>query len=100
MTQESPNRRHSATLYRVDGFDVIFSIYLDWKRIYCSPDFGGYRKDHRERIVWTKDGRWLVFEVAERRLFGFDVNEQRELTPDELESARFIPFEELGYEGD
>jgi hypothetical protein len=100
MTRPSPDGRHSASLYRIDGIDVNFWINLDYRRVYGSPDFGGYRKDHRERIMWTEDSKWLVFEVADRRLFGYDVSTGKSLSPDELASARFIPFEKLHYEGD
>ncbi len=100
MTRVSPNRHHSASLYRVDGIDVNFSIYVDWRQVYSSPDFAGLGKDHRERVLWTEDSRWLIFEVADRKLFGYDVEAQRELTPAEIESAKFTPFDQLGYEGD
>ncbi len=100
MTRPSPDGRHSASLYRIDGIDVNFWINLDYRRVYGSPDFGGYGKDHRERIMWTEDSKWLVFEVADRRLFGYDVSQSRVLSPDEIASAQFIPFEKLGYAGD
>lgn len=100
MTRVSPNRHHSASLYRVDGIDVNFSIYVDWRQVYTSPDFAGFGKDHRERVLWTDDSRWLIFEVADRKLFGYDAVEHRELNPAEIEQAKFISFEDLGYEGD
>ncbi len=100
MTRVSPNRHHTARLYRVDGIDVNFSIYVDWRQVYTSPDFAAFGKDHRERVLWTEDSRWLIFEVADRKLFGYDVESRRELTSAEIESAKFTPFEELGYEGD
>lgn len=100
MTRTSPDGHHTATLYRIEGFDVNFSVYVDWRCVYSSPDFAGFGRDHRERIMWTKDGHHLIFEVANRRLFGYDAAARRELTPAEVEAATMIPFEELGYEGE
>lgn len=100
MVQSSDDGRHVASLYRTEGFDVNFSIYIDWIRVYSSPDFAGYGRDHRERIMWTADSRRLIFEVADRKLFGYDAVEHRELNPAEIEQAKFISFEDLGYEGD
>lgn len=100
MSKESPDGRHSARLDRVDGFDVMFEVVVDGRRVYRSFDFAPGPFDFRENIYWTADSRIVVLEVAGRRLYGYDVVDRRELTEPQLAEIQLTPFEDLGYEGD
>ena len=100
MVKDSPDGKHRAKLYRVQGIDADFWIKVDGTTVYSSADFAPTHDDFREQIAWDKSGKILVFEVAGRRLFGYEAANKRELTDDELRSVEFTPFESLGYEGD
>lgn len=99
MTKASPLGRHTTKLVRADGFDTIFQLWVDGKRVYSSPDFAPANVDFREQIAWDKSGRFVVLLVAGERIFGYDAVEGRPLTARETMSVEFTPFEELQYEG-
>ena len=99
MTKRSPDGRHSAQLTRIDTIDLNFVVSVDGKRVFHSPDFAPGRGDAREQIVWSTDSKRVVLIVAEQRLFGFDVTENRKLTELELSRVKFPSLKELGYEG-
>ena len=99
---DSPDDAHRAKLVRVFSIDLNFHVFLDGERIYASPDFAPDRSiPFRETLLWDPTSRFLVLEIAHRRLFGYDTTEQRPLTPDELLALPIpdIPVESLGYSG-
>jgi hypothetical protein len=100
MAKDSPDKEHRAKLYRVQGFDAIFWVKVDGRTVYSSPDFAPIDADFREQIAWDKSGNVVVFEVAGRRLFGYQAIEKRALTDEELLRVEYTPFKDLGYEGD
>lgn len=100
---ESQDGRFTATLTRRHAFlDVNFFIHLNGDEIYVSRDFKPTNKiAMREMLSWDKSGRNLIFEVAGRRLFGYNTTEPRALTDRELLGLEFqrVKPEELGLEG-
>ena len=74
----SPDGSHTVKLVRQDGIDRNYSIYVDGRRVYTSPDFAP-RDDisFQEALRWDAAGSIVVLEVAEQRLFGFDVRDGR-----------------------
>lgn len=100
----SPESAHTATLVRIDSIDTNFDVKVDGERVYRSPDFvPDYTVDFHERLVWDKKGQIVVFEVAGRRLFGYDVNNKRNLSDKELLKVEYAPEPnewEYGFEGE
>jgi hypothetical protein len=92
QTLDSPNRAHRADLWRHDHLDRNYSVYLDGRRVYGSPDFAP-RSDipFRETLLWDEGGRLLILEVAGRRIFGYDASAGRQLTAAELLAAKQPP---------
>jgi hypothetical protein len=98
-TKRSPDRQHMAKLSRVDGIDVNFSVTVDGRGVYRSPDFAPVRADFREQLIWGTNSQAVVLEVAGRRVFGYDAVEKRALTESELLGVQYTPFEQLRFEG-
>jgi hypothetical protein len=92
----SPDGNHTVKLVRQDGIDRNYSIYVDGKRVYISPDFAP-RDDisFQEALRWDAAGSIVVLEVAKQRLFGFDVRDDRPLSDDELLAVELAPEPEL-----
>ena len=92
----SPDGKHTVKLVRQDAIDRNYLIYVDGERVYVSPDFVP-RDDisFQEALHWDAAGSIVVFEVAKRRLFGFDVREHRPLSDDELLAVELAPVPEL-----
>jgi hypothetical protein len=99
MTKFSPDGRHTAKLHRINGIDVIFEVTVNGNNVFSSPDFAPVDADFREQIAWNADGDIVVLKVGGKRLFGYNVNQKRSLTDDELLMIEFTPFDALGYEG-
>lgn len=99
MTKRSPDGLQSAQLTRTDCIDRNFAVYVNGRRVYWSPDFVPGRGDPRAQIVWSTDSKRVVMIVAEQRLFGFDVAENRRLSDLELAQVKFPTLRDLGYEG-
>lgn len=99
--QETTNfdKSHSAKLIRYDGIDVNFKVIVDEKKVFFSPDFAPVEYDFRERLIWNETGSIIVLEVAGKRLFGYDVRGNIELSNTELSKVKFAPFSKYGYEG-
>lgn len=98
MTKASPGNTHAAKLYRYQGIDVNFRVYVDGDNVYYSPDFAPADRDFREQIAWSSDGQVVVLIVGGKRLFGYQAFDNRPLTDEELIKVEFTPFDELGYE--
>ena len=99
MKRASPGGYFRARLLRSDGFDVLFTVKVNGKSVYSSPDFAPVNADFREQIVWDKSGKIIVLLVAGERIFGYHAVEKRPLTDRELLNVEFTPFKELRYEG-
>lgn len=99
-TKPNPTGSHTAKLLRFDGIDVNFQLKVDGRQVFFSPDFAPEDADFRERISWDVDGKIVVLEVGDERIFGYNVVEQRELSAGELSRVRFTPFAEMGFEGE
>jgi hypothetical protein len=97
--RDSPDGRHNAVLRRADGIDVNFELSVDGRRVFWSPDFAPVSFDFREKLVWDRSSRRVVLEVAGERIFGYDAEEKRPLTADEIISLEYVPFQEFRYEG-
>ncbi len=99
------SRDHSqhAVLERNDGWmDLNFRVKLNGKVIYLSPDFSPNRTiAYRETLLWDDTGSVLILEIAERRLFGFNLAQQRKLTDGELLGAKVssLPLRRYDFEG-
>ena len=99
MTKRSPDGKHTAKLARAKGIDLNFWVSVDGQKIYHSPDFAPTNADFREQIVWSMDSQSVILLVAETRLFGYHVKEERALTDSELFEVRLPELKELGFEG-
>ena len=88
QTLYSPDRAHRAELWRLDHLDRNYSVYLDGRKVYGSPDFAP-RDDlpFRETLHWDSSGRIVILEVAGHRIFGYDAASGRRLTDSELLAA-------------
>ena len=99
---KSPDGSHTARLGKKMWIDLNYFILLDGNRIYTSPDFRPPRSTpYRETLLWDQSGRYLILEVAGRRLFGFDVENHKEINPQTLLSLPIpsISIHEVGFEG-
>lgn len=95
----SPDDRHTAKLVtRQAGLDVNIYVDLDGSRIYTSPDFAAPAKvDFQERLAWDRSSTILMLEVAGERLFGYNVRQNRTLTPMELLQVKLPPFSDVAF---
>ena len=87
---ESPNRTDVATLHKINGSgDLNFIVKLNGVQIYRSPDYGAFT-DHqyRETLLWDKTGEVLVLELMGKRVFAFNVKDNKILQKGEL--SRYI----------
>lgn len=103
QTLYSPDGKHRAVLKRMDAIDLNFTVKVDGKKVYSSPDFApNKRVDFQERLVWDKTGTVVVLDVTGRRLFGFDIKSQKSLSDSELMLVEYAPEPdqwEYGFEG-
>ena len=92
QTLSSPDGQHTAELSRADGIDRNYTVRIDRRRVYTSPDFAP-RKDlpFRETLVWDATGKILMLEVARHRIFGYDVAADRQLSDEELLATQAAP---------
>jgi hypothetical protein len=101
---QSPDGQRRVELIRIDGLDRNYIIRVDGTRVWNSPDFSP-RDDipYREALVWNATGNVVVFEVANHRVCGIDVNAKRVLTDAELLALELAPEPRLwdyGYEAE
>lgn len=99
VIKRSPDRKHTATLQRLEWVDLNFIVKLDGREIYRSPDFAPVPTEFREQLLWDTNSSIVLLEVAGRILFGYHAREKRALKDDELAPLPFTPFEELRFEG-
>jgi len=103
QTLYSPDGKHKAVLKRMDSIDLNFTVKVDGTKVYTSPDFAPNKKvDFQERLVWDKTGTVVVLDVTGRRLFGFDIKNQKSLSDTELMLVEYPPEPnqwEYGFEG-
>jgi hypothetical protein len=89
---ESPDGTHRAELIRSDAIDRNYTVRVDGKTVYRSPDFSPRRDiSFRETLAWDVTGRFIVLEVARHRVFGFDTSTMQRLTPEQLLSLELAP---------
>ena len=69
--------------------DRNYSVYLDGRKVFGSPDFSP-RNDipFRETLRWDSTGRFVMLEIAGHRIFGYDAAAERPLTDPELLAAK------------
>ncbi len=100
----SPDYDNKAVLKRTDGIDLTFTVIVNGRKVYSSPDFApDSRIDFRERIVWDRSGNVVILEVAGKRLFGYNVKMQKPLSDNDLLFIEYPPEPnewEYGFEGD
>jgi len=100
----SPDLDSKAILKRTDGIDLNFTVIVNGRKVYSSPDFAPDSSiDFRERIVWDRSGNVIILEVAGKRLFGYNVKMQKPLSDSELLSIEYAPEPEeweYGFEGE
>jgi hypothetical protein len=97
----SKDRTHLAVVERNRWIDLNFRVILDGQPIYFSPDFKPvYSHPMRETLLWDDSERYLIFEVLGRRLFGYDVEQERRLSDKELLALKTTPppIESYGFE--
>jgi hypothetical protein len=102
ITKVSPDRRHAARLVtREIGWDVNVFLEVDGDTVYASPDFAAPAEaDFQERLMWDSSGMVVVVEVADKRLFGYDVRNQHPLTAAELAAVSLSSFDDLRFTED
>ncbi len=92
-TLYAPETNHNATLLKkLNLADINFIVKVDGVKVYTSPDYMGF-PDHlyRENLVWDKSGKIVVLELMGKRTFGYNAEEKREITKNELEKYVFYP---------
>lgn len=86
---ESPTGGRTAFLKRVMYVSQYYQIELKQgigsQRIFRSPALEiDYKRDARERLLWSEDGKHLYFTLQGRVVWGWSVAEKSELAPDAL----------------
>jgi len=95
----SPDGFHRAKLVRHGGIDVDFEVVIDGESVFRSADSAPVKHDFREQINWDASGNQVILEVAGQRLFGYDVQQKRKLSDQEILGAKYAPFSDYGFEG-
>lgn len=92
QTISSPDGRHEVRLVRQEGIDRNYLIYVDGTRVFVSRDFAP-RGDipWYEALRWDAAGSTIVFEAAQQRLFGYEVEDRRQLSDEELLAVEIAP---------
>jgi hypothetical protein len=90
---ESPTGGRTAFLKRVIYVSHYYQIDLrqgiSTRRIFRSPALEvDYKRDARERLLWSEDGRHLYFTLQGRVVWGWSVEQTSELTPEALGLAQ------------
>lgn len=97
-----PSANNVAMLERVDSIDTNFRVSLNGTTIYHSPDFSPQKSfPFREALLWDDSANFLIFEVAGRRLFGYDLTQNKQLTDAQLLSVKTspVPIRKYGFGG-
>jgi len=101
-TTEKPNPQstHTVELQKnIRKNTVFFRVKAGGKTVFRSPAFSRLPLDYREQIVWDPKGKRFFFEVAGKRLFGYDTLEKRELTAAEVFDIPLSGFFQMQYRG-
>ena len=90
---ESPTGGRTALLKRVIYVSHYYQIDLrqgiSTRRIFRSPELEiDYKKDLRERLLWSGDGKHLYFSLQGRLVWGWAVEESAALAPETLRLAQ------------
>ncbi len=99
---EHPSTHNVAMLERVDNIDTNFRVSMNDTIIYRSPDFSPQKSfPLRETLLWDDTAHFLFFEIAGRRLFGYDITRNQPLTDAQLLRVKMSPtsIQEYGFEG-
>jgi hypothetical protein len=89
---KSPDSNHTARLVRNMFIDLNFKVLVDGKLVYVSTDFPASETiPYRETLLWDESSRFVILEVLGHRLFGYDTQNETQLTGQELLS---IPIPE------
>lgn len=89
---ETPDGKHQIKLRRVDGIDRNYSVWVDGRSVYVSPDFAPRRDlPFREALVWDTTGNVVILEVARHRVAAYDLSAKKLLSDDELLSLEAVP---------
>ena len=97
-----PSANNVATLERVDSIDTNFRVSLNGTTVYRSPDFSTQKSfPFREALLWDDSANFLIFEVAGRRLFGYDLTQNQPLTDTQLLNLKTspVPVRKYRFEG-
>lgn len=78
---------------------LFYRILVNDKTVHKTQSFNRKKVDYREQIVWDPNGTRFFFEVASRRLYGYDVVEKRDLTEEEIAAIPLATFGDTGYYG-
>jgi len=97
LMKKNPQRKHTVEVVKNTRQNVWYRIKLDGELLYTTPRFYKRMFDYREEVIWSKDGKRFLFEVAETPIYGYDIKEERPLTPEELYGFETTPFMKLGY---
>jgi hypothetical protein len=104
QTLESPDGKHIAELHRSDFIDRNYTIFIDGKQVYSSPDFAPRRNiPFREVIGWDATGMNLIFEVGGKRVAGISLISRMQLSDAELlalEPTVYPPLTAYGFEAE
>lgn len=90
---ESPTGGRTAFLKRVMYVSQYYQIELKQgigsQRIFRSPPLEiDYKRDARERLLWSEDGKQLYFTLQGRMVWGWSVAEKSELAAEVLRLAQ------------
>lgn len=92
QTVSSPDGKHTVELQRADHIDRNYSVLVDGKRVYVSPDFAPRRDlPFREALIWDSTGKIVMLEIARQRIFGYDVANSRQLEDEKLLATTAAP---------
>ena len=92
QTLQSPTGAYTAKLHRVVGFDRIYFVSVNGKRVYHSPDFSPRTDlDFKEELTWDASGHMLILSIAGHRIFGYDAKQSRRLTDEQLLAVELAP---------
>ena len=100
---ETQDHAHTVKLYRLYGYiDVNFRIELDGKRIYWSPDCAPDKSlPFRETMAWDETGNILVFQLAGRNVYAYNLVTSEAIAPELLKGIKTprITLNDIGFEG-
>jgi hypothetical protein len=94
QTLESPNRKDSATLYKINGLgDINFIVKVNGVQVYRTGDLETL-PDHlyRETLLWDKKGEVLVLELMGKKVFAYNTAINKALYKGELRDYSLSPL--------